>query len=99
MISVIKLAGAPLTSQINVTEVTSNTDMQSGLSFKSLDQILLNSLCVWGVFNAHVGNLYEVRDFHGSTLVALPALHEPPRVQRTSNYKAGRLLVDLAAVF
>jgi len=57
------------------------------------------NLVLCGDFNAHVGDLSEVSDFHGSTLVAVPALHEPRRVQRKSNNKAGRLLVDLAAVF
>ena len=57
------------------------------------------NLVLCGDFNAHVGDLSEVSDFHGSTLVAVPALHEPRRVQRKSNNKAGRLLVDLAAAF
>ena len=43
------------------------------------------NLVLCGDFNAHVGDLSEVSDFHGSTLVAVPALHEPRRVQRISN--------------
>ena len=52
-----------------------------------------------GDFNAQVGKLSEVSNVHGRVLAAIPALHEPRRVVRDSTNNAGRLLVDLAAVF
>jgi exonuclease III len=57
------------------------------------------NLVLCGDFNAHVGRLSEVSDVHGRMLAAVPALHEPRRVVRNSTNNAGRLLVDLAAVF